>query len=534
MTEPHPAPEMRIDGAALQAFMLDWSFVTVIRGPWASGKSTACIGKLFQAANWQAPDRRGVRRSRWAVVRGSYPELQETTVKSWLDWFPEDVYGPMRRSRPFGHIIRCNGAPEGVRSPNSIVRSNPTQVEMENIFLALDDENDLKKLLSLELTGGWVNEARELIKPLIDALIGRTGRYPAKRDGGHTWAGVVMDTNAPAENHWLPMMMGESPIPDTISEDERMGLKCPDDWRYFVQPGALQPVKDEVGKIVDFEPNPLAENINNLTDGFDYYMKRKGGKTRSWVMVNFCNELGVLMAGKPVWPTFERLKHVSRATLAYDPNFPLLIGIDSTGRNPSAVFGQNIRGRWRILAELVGRDIAVPMFARQVKALAGRIVSTAGLSYAQASIIFYRDPHQEKGQGDDRNTDQMYIQEGIRLIPAPGGNAISTRTQTVEVLFDNDRIEIDPRCVTLISACSGGYRFRKLRLSGVEAYEDIPDKTNGFADVADALQYLCLGGGAGREMVSGGVRPKPVNVIRKFSPMQRGPVERTRASLFAR
>lgn len=501
---------LTIDGGTLEAFLTDFSFVTIIRGPWASGKSVGCIAKMYSIAHLQAANAAGVRRTRWAVVRNSYPDLQETTIKSWLEWFPEELYGPMRRSRPFQHIVRVQGAPDE--------RGRPTTVEMEVLFLALDDDEDRKKLLSMELTGAWINEAREISKPIIDDIIGRTGRYPPKRDGGHSWSGAIMDTNAPAETHWLPIMMGESVAPDTMSEDERAALVRPDDWTYYVQPGALRPVKDGQGKILDFEPNPDAENIGNLTDGYGYYLKRKGGKTRSWVLVNFCNELGVLMAGKPVWPTFEKLKHVAARPIPFDPAFPLLVGIDSTGRNPAAIFGQTIRGKWRILAELIGRDVAIPAFAKQVKAKAAVIVGAAGQSTASAVIQFYRDPHQEKGQGDDRNTDQMYMQAGIRLIPAPGGNAIATRTQTVEMLFDHDQIEISPVCTMLVAACAGGYRFRKLSIRGTDAYDDLPDKTNGYSDPADALQYLVLGGGAGRSMVRGSEKPTPKRTVVPYKP----------------
>lgn len=528
--QPQPGQQLRvtIDGPTLEEFLDDFNFVTIIRGPWASGKSVACIMKMYSIAHLQEPNAQGVRRTRWAVIRNSYPDLQETTIKSWLDWFPEEVYGALRRSRPFQHTIRVQG---------DAWHGRPTTVEMEVLFIALDDEEDRKKLLSMELTGIWVNEAREVRKAIIDDAIGRTGRFPSKRDGGHSWAGAIMDTNAPAETHWLPMMMGESPIPDTLSDDEKAALVRPEDWTYYVQPGALRPVKDGAGKILDFEPNPDAENINNLKDGFNYYLRRKGGKTNTWVLINFCNELGVLMAGKPVWPTFERAKHVADGPIAFDPSLPLLVGIDSTGRNPAAVFGQNPRGKWRILSELIGRDVAVPAFAPQVKARVARIMAAAGMNSGQGRVMFYRDPHQEKGQSDDSNTDQMYAKAGIRLIPAPGGNQISTRTQTVEVLFDRGHIEIDPSCTTLIAACSGGYRYRKLKIAGVDAYDETPDKANGYADVADGLQYLVLGGGGGREMVRGSEKPKPVNVARAIDPLKRGPKRtegRTRASLFAR
>lgn len=527
---PQESQQLRltIDGATIEAFLDDFNFVTIIRGPWASGKSVGCIAKMYRIAQMQEPNAQGVRKTRWAVIRNSYPDLQETTIKSWLDWFPEEVYGPLRRSRPFQHVIRVNGDPWNGRR---------TTVEMEVLFIALDDEEDRKKLLSMELTGIWVNEAREVRKAIIDDAIGRTGRYPSKRDGGHTWAGAIMDTNAPAETHWLPMMMDESPIPDTLSDDEKAALVRPEDWTYYVQPGALMPLKDGAGKILGFEPNPDAENINNLKDGFDYYLRRKGGKTNSWVLINFCNELGVLMAGKPVWPTFERAKHVAQGPIAFDPTLELLVAIDSTGRNPAAVFGQVPRGKPRILSELIGRDVSVPLFAPQVKARVARIAAAAGLTTAQIKVRFYRDPHQEKGQSDDSNTDQMYAKAGIRLMPAPGGNLIATRTQTVEVLFDRGYIEIDPSCTTLIAACSGGYRYRKLKISGVDAYDETPDKQNGYADVADALQYLCLGAGLGKEMVRGSEPPKPVNVSRAINPLERGrktPQQQGRASLFAR
>lgn len=38
--------------------------------------------------------------------------------------------------------------------------------------------------LSLELTGAWVNEAREIPWAVIKALQGRVGRFPAVTDGG--------------------------------------------------------------------------------------------------------------------------------------------------------------------------------------------------------------------------------------------------------------------------------------------------------------------------------------------------------------
>ena len=80
-------------------------------------------------------------------------------------------------------------------------------MELEVIFLALDRPEDVKKLLSLELTGVWINEAREIPKSIVDACTMRVGRIPSMRDGGPTWYGVIADTNPPDTDHWWSILI---------------------------------------------------------------------------------------------------------------------------------------------------------------------------------------------------------------------------------------------------------------------------------------------------------------------------------------
>ncbi len=120
---------------------------------------------------------------RFAIVRNSYPMLKTTTIKTWIDLFPESTFGPLLWTPPITHHIKLPS------------RGDAAGIDCEVIFLALDQPKDVRKLLSLELTGAWVNEARELPKAVIDGLTHRVGRYPTKRDGGATWSGIWMDTN---------------------------------------------------------------------------------------------------------------------------------------------------------------------------------------------------------------------------------------------------------------------------------------------------------------------------------------------------
>ena len=145
----------------LTAFHQSDAFVRGIRGPVGSGKSTGMCWELMRRAREQKPAPDGKRKSRWAVVRNTYRELKDTTLKTWLDWFPEGDLGPFHRG-DMAHHIQID------------------DLDMEVLFRALDRPDDAKKVLSLELTGAWVNEAREVPKRIIDALVGpRRPRKPA-------------------------------------------------------------------------------------------------------------------------------------------------------------------------------------------------------------------------------------------------------------------------------------------------------------------------------------------------------------------
>ena len=123
-------------------FIQSNAFVQGIMGPVGSGKSYGCASKIFLKAIKQKPSPiDNVRYTRFAVVRNSYPMLKTTTIKTWLDLFPESTFGPMLWTPPITHHIRLPA------------RGDAAGIDCEVIFLALDQPKDVRKLLSLELTG---------------------------------------------------------------------------------------------------------------------------------------------------------------------------------------------------------------------------------------------------------------------------------------------------------------------------------------------------------------------------------------------
>ena len=261
-----------------------------------SGKSCACCLEILQRALKQTPAPDGFRYSRWAIIRNSYPELKSTTIKTWQDWIPEDIC-QIKWDAPINAKMRLSDIGDG------------TGIDMEVIFLALDRPQDVKKLLSLELTGAWINEAKEIDRGVLSMLTGRVGRYPSKSkmDGKKYWSGIIMDTNPMDEDHWYYH----------LAEEER-----PVGYRFFRQPGALL-YRD--GKYVI---NPLAENIKNHTLGYDYYTRQVPGKDHEWIKVYLMGEYGAVMDGKPVYSEYSDMVHCPPVDVMPLDKTPITVAFD--------------------------------------------------------------------------------------------------------------------------------------------------------------------------------------------------------------
>lgn len=470
------------DGEVLKDFMKDSSFFRGIRGPVGSGKSVACCVEVFRRALEQKPNDEGVKRSRWAVIRNTNPQLRTTTIKTWLDWFPEDTWGKFHWSVPYTHHIKRN------------------DLDIEVIFLALDRPEDVKKLLSLELTGVWVNEAREIPKSIIDAVTMRCGRFPSMREGGPSWSGVICDTNAPEEDHWWAIMAGDVPIPDHIPREQATMLIKPDNWNFYTQPPAMIEKKGEDGIIQSYTMNKKAENKSNILP--TYYPNLIRGKTKNWIDVYVMNRLGLIQEGKPVYPDFYPETHIAKEEIPIAIGVPLYIGIDF-GLTPSAVFGQKVRGRWLIQSEIVAIDMGVVRFAELLR-------QEIATRFCNLDVNIYGDPAGDfRAQTDESTPFQILRGAGLRAIPAPS-NSVDLRLESVasqltKMSDGQSGFLIDRRCPTLIKGFGGGYCYRRIQVSG-ERYDNKPEK-NMYSHVHDALQYLMLGAGEGRQLISG---QKPV------------------------
>lgn len=497
------------DGEVIKAFLKEDCFFRGIRGPVGSGKSVGCCIEVFRRALQQEKNKDGVRRSRWAIIRNTNPQLRTTTIKTWLDWFPEDQWGKFHWSVPYTHHIK------------------KADIDLEVLFLALDRPEDVKKLLSLELTGIWINEAREVPKSIIDACTMRVGRFPSMREGGPSWSGVIADTNAPEEDHWWPIMSGEVPVPDHIPLEQARMLIKPDNWEFFVQPAGMIEESDKNGNVLDYVPNKKAENSQNMLKS--YYPNLIRGKTKSWIDVYVMNRLGSIQEGKPVYPSFVSETHIATEEIPIADGVPLYIGIDF-GLTPAAVFGQKVRGRWLIQAEIVAIDMGIVRFSEMLR-------QEIATRFANLDVHIYGDPAGDfRAQTDESTPFQIMRGAGLRAIPAPS-NSVDLRLESVssclnKMVDGKPAFLVDRRCPTLIKGFEGGYSYKRMQVSG-ERFDDKPDK-NMYSHIHDALQYLMLGAGEGRQLINNQKPLQAFNAKRGFDVFAKNTKKSRRQGLWAR
>lgn len=281
-------------GPTLDAYIACTAQRAFIMGPLASAKTNASCWKVFRVMTQQRPNRDKIRRTRILVVRNTYSDLLTTAVKDWIEMFePLGVYTAGGREPPTHHL--------------DFELADGTRVVSEVIFLALDREDDVKKLRGMQCTAAWLNEVKELPFGILAMLDLRIGRYPSQADGGASWHGIFGDTNAPDTDHWYYIM----------AEETR-----PEGWKFFRQPGGL--IRDT--KTSPWRPNMSAENIRNTPGGHNYYVLGAQGKSDDWIAVNLGNEYGFVKEGKPCYPDFRDAVMVREFEIVKD--LGLWIGMD--------------------------------------------------------------------------------------------------------------------------------------------------------------------------------------------------------------
>lgn len=449
-------------------FHLDNSKVRLLLGPVGCGKSVANCIEIFRRASEQAKGSDGVRRSRWAVIRNTYPELKSTTIKTWQAWFPAEAFGPIKWSAPITHHIILE------------------DIDCEVIFLALDSPNDIHKLMSLELTGAYINELQYIPKAVFDIALQRINRYPAKMMGAPiTWTGILSDTNPPDTEHWIYKLFEEHK---------------PDGYKLFKYSSALA--------IVDERPegnhcaislsgtyyvnNSLADYVRCQNDA-DYWIKLVSGYTDDQIKVYLMGQYGIFVDGRPVHPEYCDAIHFANEELQANPLVEIGLGFDF-GLTPACSIVQVLpNGQFVALDELYSDDLFLRDFAEYT------VIPHLDLHYPfwRSNYFSCHDPAGETAsQSSGESCGQILLELGIRSYPASKNNEPTARRDGLKkflrrLILGTPGYQLSSKCKRLRKALMGGYHYPRMNVSLDDQYKPKPLK-NMYSHIAEAHEYIAM------------------------------------------
>lgn len=441
-----------------QAFMDARAFGKVIMGPVGGGKSTAALFELLRRAIEQKPFK-GVRRTKFIILRNTMQQLK-STVKPLIDqWFVTLTASPLGQWRLTENTFEIK-----VRNG-----SDGTTIHTEFVLMAADTPDDVRRLLSMECSAAWVEEAREVDREVLSGLQGRTSRFPNRAAGGVTYPGVICSTNPPPMGGFWH---------DLIS-------KPPKGWEVFIQPAAL---------LEDGSLNPEADNLANLAP--DYYDNLIAGKTEDWIRVYLKNQFGAGDMGQPVFrSSFKKSFHISKTELhaVFGSVNPLIVGCDNGLQAAAVVMQQDMRGRVNLLAEAYVPENETMGFETFLDRILIPKLTSQFPTFPKEKIVFVMDPAcWARSQRDEKTLAMSVAARGYATVKA-STNDPERRIQAVEGLLTRQidggpGLLIDPSCGHIANALEWGFRYKRSPLGLTTTTFD----KNHHSHTADSFQYASL------------------------------------------
>jgi hypothetical protein len=498
----------------------DRSFGAFIVGPVGSGKSVPSLQRILDIAREQEPSEDGIRRSRFAVIRNTMPELRSTTAVTYGQIYPDDYFGQIVWRSPATH----NMAPGGL------------DVEVEVNLIALDKPKDVKKLLSLELTGAFINEVREVPRSIVSRLTERVGRYGVN-DRPSTWSGIWADTNPPDADHWLyqwhhikrPAGFEFFQQPPGVLEVRRRGDGVEIIDENFPEYAGIRMTSAEVlvwyrGRTQRVDcpievieaadrlwiVNPWMENLaalsrvdagSNPLGARSYYGRALAGKSVDEIQSYLQGVYTFVSDGRRVVPQYNGQVH-GVDELPVLPDVEIYLGCDIGGGTlqPSALFFQrHPRGPYLCHREVVCFDMGIKRFGEMVTEAAARHFP----DHVAKGLVGrgWGDP--AGGKRDEifetASFDFLRINHGINLQPAPSQDPrmrIAALAGPCERMIDGKPgiLVNKTGCPTLHKGLMGAWHFKRLAVSGEERFTDTPSK-NDESHICDGAGYGLLGAG---------------------------------------
>jgi hypothetical protein len=438
-------------------------------GPIRTGKSTSACWEIYFSCERAAAQ--GVS-ARWIIIRDTYRNLEDTTLKTWLDIFPDGAAGRIIKTNPVDYLLRTEDG-----------------TEHEILFRHGQTASDASSFLSSEFAGAFLEEVAPAFNPsgivspgidesVFDMVLGRLVQK------GVAHPQMILTSNPPPMQHWASRRIIDL-APEKLADNG---------WGHYW-----------------FPPE---ENAQNIRPGF--YEELCKVWPEDMVRRFVKGERVAIYPGLPIFQKdFSERMHV-RSNLRPIKGLPITLCVDSSGLAPAALFTQvDAKGRWLWLKELQGgfvdgklsEQIGARRFAQLCKGIAA--TDFPGFTFAPG----WGDPFrlEAKSDTDEKSWSQYFKAEGFEL--RPGVKPITDRIDGIRerlniIIEGNPGILISKEgCPLSIEAMAGGYRWGldplANRVLGAEPVKDI------FSHTMDAA------GHAARKIFP---------IVKRYAPKEEKPV----------
>lgn len=448
------------------------AFVRGLMGPVGPGKTVACVEDLLGIAIQQEPGTDGVRRTRFAVIRNTFPDLKSTTLATWKTWYPEEKFGKIVWDSPIRHHIKFMGA-DGFK------------IDMEVLFLPLDTDDDIKKLRSGEYTAIYINEAQYISHPIFLVCKERVNRYPPKILGAPiTWTGVIFDTNYPDTDHWIYKKL-DSKLPaghDLIKykpavikiEAPITGVRC-----------------EQSTNSTWYTTNPDCDYLDVQNDP-QYWINLVPGLTDEEIKVVLMGEYGIITSGKPVHPAYNDHYHFSHKEFLYNPQIELGLGFDFGLTPACAIVQMSPRGQLLVLDEIWSEDMGLREFLEVM------LIPHLDQKYAGWRLNYHSEHDPSGGTGsqtDGRSCEDILNDFDIDSYPA-ASNDSTPRRDGLDFFLKRMADGMPAFSVSILAkmirkGLMGSYQYAKIKAGGEDRYHEKPLK-NMYSHICEGLEYIAM------------------------------------------
>jgi hypothetical protein len=425
----------------LRLFHNDNSINRCIIGPVGSGKTTAAAMEIGVFLPQHLLAEYGITKTRWVVVRNTYIELRDTTIRTVKEWFPEAFNSNDWSESRMELTIRGE------------------DYEAEILFRSCDRPEHIKKLKSLEITGYWIDESIEVPQEIKLMLENRIGRFPKR----------------------CPEKYGlETSNPPEIDDPTYSNFA----W-HKPPPGPLPPREPLFGHRGFWQPP--GENAKNLPPDYYEQLRKVYHDNRDWIDVYLDGKPGIMVVGRLVYNNFRREYHIAKESITWLGG-ELIMGWDNSGNCPACIVAQVPGARQiHILREYYSDRMGIVDFTNFV-------VHQINMEFRGAKdIIHWGDPaanaQYPKREGGFTSNAELMHDCGVDVLASEQN--FQPRVEAVDQMLARiEGVLIDPSCTRLINGFLGGYCYPPNKsLMG----EFLPNVLkNKYSHVHDALQYLMV------------------------------------------